>query len=251
VILENLRRVFGAAVPEAEIERLAQAHYAHLWRLFGEFLRFRWMSSARKAAIVRVENVDVLAAALAVGKGVLVLTGHFGNFEVATIAGLANFPQMHGRIHFVRRAIKPRWLDALVNRRFRLAGFGVMGKRGSLERILERLAAGDMVVFPFDQHASPPDGIESEFFGHAAWTFKSLAIIALATGAPVLPAAGWREADGRHVLRFEEPVKLIESANVNDEIRANTRAFNATLERLVLRHPEQWFWVHRRWKAVR
>jgi phosphopantetheine--protein transferase-like protein len=251
VILENLRRVFGAAVPEAEIERLAQAHYAHLWRLFGEFLRFRWMSQARKAAIVRVENVDALAAALGVGKGVLVLTGHFGNFEVATIAGLANFPQMHGRIHFVRRAIKPRWLDALVNRRFRLAGFGVMGKRGSLDRILERLAAGDMVVFPFDQHASPPDGIESEFFGHAAWTFKSLAIIALATGAPVLPAAGWREADGRHVLRFEEPVKLIESENVNDEIRANTRAFNAALERLVLRHPEQWFWVHRRWKAVR
>lgn len=251
VMLENLRRVFGTAVPEAEIERLAQAHYAHLWRLFGEFLRFRWMSPASKAAIVRVENVGVLAAALAVGNGVLVLTGHFGNFEVATIAGLANFPEMHGRIHFVRRAIKPRWLDALVNRRFRLAGFGVMGKRGSLDRILDRLAAGDMVVFPFDQHASPPDGIESEFFGHPAWTFKSLAIIALATGAPVLPAAGWREADGRHVLRFEEPVKLIESENVNDEIRANTRAFNAALERLVLRHPDQWFWVHRRWKVVR
>jgi KDO2-lipid IV(A) lauroyltransferase len=251
VMLENLRRVFGTAVPEAEIERLAQAHYAHLWRLFCEFLRFRWMSQASKAAIVRVENVDVLAAALAMGKGVLVLTGHFGNFEVATIAGLANFPEMRGRIHFVRRAIKPRWLDALVNRRFRLAGFGVMGKRGSLDRILDRLAAGDMVVFPFDQHASPPDGIESEFFGHPAWTFKSLAIIALATGAPVLPAAGWREADGRHVLRFEEPVKLVESGNVNDEIRANTRAFNAALERLVLRHPDQWFWVHRRWKVVR
>jgi KDO2-lipid IV(A) lauroyltransferase len=250
-ILENLRRVFGAAVPEAEIVRLAQAHYAHLWRLFCEFLRFRWMSQARKAAIVRVENVDVLATALAVGKGVLVLTGHFGNFEVATIAGLANFPEMHGRIHFVRRAIKPRWLDALVNRRFRRAGFGVMGKRGSLDRILARLAAGDMVVFPFDQHAGPPDGIESEFFGHSAWTFKSLAIIALATGAPVLPAAGWREPDGRHVLRFEKPVGPIESENVNDEIRATTRAYNAALERLVLRHPEQWFWVHRRWKVAR
>ncbi len=185
------------------------------------------------------------------GKGVLVLTGHFGNFEVATIAGLAHFPQMHGRIHFVRRAIKPRWLDALVNRRFSRAGFGVMSKRGSLDRILDRLAAGDMVVFPFDQHASPPDGIEVDFFGHSAWTFKSLAIIALATGAPVLPAAGWREADGRHVLRFEEPVKVVESGNVNDEIRATTRAFNAALERLVLRHPEQWFWVHRRWKIVR
>ncbi len=116
-------------------------------------------SAARRS--VRVENVDALARALERGKGVLILTGHFGNFEVATIAGLRNFPEMHGRIHFVRRAIKPRWLDALVTRRFRRAGFGVLGKRGSLDAILERLAAGDMVVFPFDQHASPPDGIES------------------------------------------------------------------------------------------
>jgi KDO2-lipid IV(A) lauroyltransferase len=251
VIVENLRRVFGSTVPEAEIVHLAQAHYAHLWRLFREFLRFRWMSAAQKAATVRIENVDVLAAALAGGQGVLVLTGHFGNFEVATVAGLTHFPQMRDHIHFVRRTIKPAWLDALVTRRFRAAGFGVLGKRGSLDAILDRLGAGDMVVFPFDQHAGPPDGIESEFFGHPAWTFRSLAIIALATGAPVLPAAGWREPDGRHVLRFEAPVPRVETDNVNEEIRANTRAFNAALERLVLRHPEQWFWVHRRWKVVR
>jgi len=251
VILENLRRVFGPFVTPDEIERLAQAHYAHWWRLLVEFLRFRSMSAARKASLVSVENVDVLAAALARGKGVLVLTGHFGNFEVATVAGLAGFPEMHGRIHFVRRAIKPRWLDDWVNRRFRRAGFGVLGKRGSLDAILERLEAGDMVVFPFDQHASPPDGIKSEFFGHPAWTFKSLAIIALSTDAPVLPAAGWREPSGRHVLRFEKPLPLIDRQNVNDEIRLNTRAYNAALERLVLRHPEQWFWVHRRWKVLR
>ena len=249
VILDNLRLVFGAAVPEAETRRLAQAHYGHLWRLFGEFLRFRWLSAARQAAIVRTE-VDSLTRALDLRKGVLVLTGHFGNFEVATIAGLANFPQMYGRIHFVRRAIKPRWLDALVTRRFRRAGFGVMAKRGSLDAILERLAAGDVIVFPFDQHASPPDGIEVDFFGHPAWTFKSLAIIALATGAPVLPAASWREPDGQHVLRFEEPLPLIECDNANEEIRLNTRSYNAALERLILSHPEQWFWVHRRWKSV-
>ncbi len=250
VIMDNLRRVFGAALPATEIERLAQAHYGHLWRLFGEFLRFRWMSAARRAAWVQVQGVETLASALDRGKGVLILTGHFGSFEVATIAGLSSFPQMHGRIHFVRRAIKPQWLDALVTRRFRRAGFGVMAKRGSLDAILERLAAGDMVVFPFDQHAGPPDGIESEFFGHRAWTFKSLAIIALATGAPVLPAASWREPDGSHVLRFDDPVPPVVNDNVSEEIRLNTRAYNAVLERLILRHPEQWFWVHRRWKEI-
>jgi len=101
-----------------------------------------------------------------------------------------------------------------------------------------------------DQHASPPDGIAVDFFGHPAWTFKSLAIMALATGAPVVPAWSYREADGRHVLRFEAPLQVLEHDDTNEAIRRNTRAYNAELERLILRRPEQWYWVHRRWKSV-
>ncbi|HQR10432.1 MAG TPA: 4'-phosphopantetheinyl transferase superfamily protein [Casimicrobiaceae bacterium] len=250
VILDNLRLVYGERVSGQEIVRLAQAHYGHLWRLFGEFLRFRWLSHERKMALVRIENVEAFAHALALNKGVLILTGHFGNWEVSTIAGLNHYPQMRGRFHFVRRAIKPQWLDALVTRRFNAAGFGVFPKRGSLDAMLDRLAAGDAIVFPFDQHARPPDGIAVDFFGHPAWTFKSLAIIALATGAPVLPATSWREPDGRHVLRFEDAMAPIECENTNEAIRLNTRAYNAALELAVLRRPEQWYWVHRRWKPA-
>ena len=250
VIVDNLRRVFGAATPAPEIDRLAQAHYAHLWQLAKEFVKFRWLSEERKKALVRVENLDAFIRAFEGNKGVLILTGHFGNWEVATVAGIQSYPQVHGRFHFVRRPIKPRWLDALVNRRFRKAGFGVVGKRGSLNTIVERLEAGDVIVFPFDQHAGKPDGIDVEFFGHPAGTFKSLAIIALATGAPVLPAAAWREPDGRHVLRFEDPLPIVDDENTNEAVRRTTRAFNAALERLVLRHPEQWYWVHRRWKSA-
>jgi len=250
VVLDNLRRVFGAAVPSAEIDRLAQAHYAHLWRLGVEFFKFRWLSPAQKRALVRVENLDAFVRAFKASKGVLILTGHFGNWEVATVAGIQSYPEVHGRFHFVRRPIKPRWLDALVNRRFAKAGFGVVGKRGSLDRIVERLEAGDVIVFPFDQHAGKPDGIDVEFFGHPAGTFKSLAILALATGALVLPAASWREPDGRHVLRFEDPLPAVDDENTNEAIRRTTRGFNAALERLILRHPEQWYWVHRRWKRA-
>lgn len=250
VVMENLRRVFGDTRTEAEIVALAEAHYGHLARLFGEFLRFRWLSAEQKAKRVRVENVEGFLAAYNQGKGVLILTGHFGNWEVATIAGLHLFPQVRGMFHFVRRAIKPRWLDRLVSRRFNRAGFGVIGKRGSLDTILERLAAGDAIVFPFDQHAGPPDGIPVEFFGHPAWTFKSLAIIALATGAPVLPASSWREPDGRHVLRFEDPLYPVEREDTGEAIRLTTRAYNESLEWLILRRPEQWYWVHRRWKAA-
>jgi KDO2-lipid IV(A) lauroyltransferase len=250
VMMGNLRRVFGDVVSEAEIVRLAAAHYGHLWRLLCEFVRFRWLSAAQKMAMVRVEGIDNFLAARDQGKGILILTGHFGNWEVSTTAGIALFPEMRGKFHFVRRPVKPAWLDRLVTRRFNQAGFGVFSKRDSLDAMLDCLAHGDAVVLPFDQHAGPPDGIEVDFLGHPAWTFKSLAIIALSTGAPVLPGASWREPDGRHVLRFEAPFSPIEHDNTSEAIRLNTRAYNAALERLVVRHPEQWYWVHRRWKHV-
>jgi KDO2-lipid IV(A) lauroyltransferase len=247
VVLDNLRRVYDT-VDAGEIERLAQAHYGHLGRLLWEFLWFPWLPQKKRLAMVRVENVDALLAAHAQGRGVLILTGHFGNFEVATAAGLAQFPQAHGRFHFVRRPIRPEWLDRLVTRRFRKAGFGVLPKRGGLEAILDRLGAGDLVVFPFDQHASRKDGVLVEFFGHPAGTFRSLAVIALSTGAPLLPASSWREPDGQHVLRFDTPLAPIEHPDANEAIRLNTRAYNRALERMIVRHPEQWWWVHRRWK---
>jgi len=250
VVMGNLQRVYGERVDGAEIARLAAAHYGHLWRLLGEFVRFRWLSPARKMALVRVEGIANFIAARDQGKGILILTGHFGNWEVSTTAGIALFPELRGRFHFVRRPIKPAWLDRLVTRRFEQAGFGVFSKRDSLDALLGCLARGDAVVLPFDQHAGPPDGIAVDFLGHPAWTFKSLAIIALSTGAPVLPASSWREADGRHVLRFEAPLSPIECENTSEAIRLNTRAYNQALERLVVRHPEQWYWVHRRWKHV-
>jgi len=249
VVLDNLRRVYGDDVPEDEIRRIAQAHYAHLWRLLPEFLVFPWLTPAQRMARARVENLEAIVAAHARGKGVIIVTGHFGNWEVSTAAGIASFPQAKGKFWFVRRPFKPAWLDALIIRRFRQAGFGVLPKTGSLDAILDRLAAGDIVVFPFDQHAGRRDGVRVEFFGHSAGTFRSVALIAQASGAPVLPAASWRAPDGRHVLRFEAPLELVEREDVGEEIRANTRLFNAALERMILRHPEQWWWVHRRWKA--
>ena len=248
VILANLRLVFGDTLPEDDIVRLAQAHYLHLLRVYAGFFLFLLVPQKRRASRVRVENTEALAGALAQGKGAIIVTGHFGSWEVSTTAALAAFPEMRGRFHFVRRPIKPRWLDTLVNWHFRDAGFGIVAKRGGLDAIVERLEHGDIVVFPFDQYAKGRDGIPVEFFGHPARTFKSVAVIALATGAPVLPAASWREPDGSHALRFEDPLTLIDDNDTTQAIRRNTRAYNAVLERLVLRHPEQWYWAHRRWK---
>jgi holo-[acyl-carrier-protein] synthase len=248
VVLGNLRRVFGDVLPELEILRLAQAYYAHYLRFLLEFVRQPFMSSKRRKAWIRVENMELPVRAHAQGKGLFLLSGHFGNFEVATVAGIARFPQYRGVFYFIRRALKPSWLNALVTWRFRRAGFGTLSKRGSLDAIFEVLKRGGIVVYIFDQHAGAPDGIIVDFLGHPAGTFKSLAILALETGVPVIPASSWREPDGTHVIRFDEPLALIDCEDPGEAIRRNTRAYNEALERMLLRHPEQWIWMHRRWK---
>ena len=183
------------------------------------------------------------------GKGVLIVAPHLGNWGITITGALAQFSQYRGQFHVLRRPLFPRWLDRFVSERFRRAGLGVLPKKGSLEQLLSRLAAGDAVIFLLDQHAAGRDGVAVDFFGAPAGTFRSLAIIARSTGAPVVPLATWREADGTHVLRFEEVVPPIACADPNEAIRRNTRAYTAALERLILRHPEQWFWAHRRWKG--
>ena len=248
VVLDNLRRVFGGRISDAAVRELAQAFYGHCARMLVEFVTFPWLSAARRRALIRVENIEAIMRVYERGRGVLVLAGHFGNWEVATVAGIGNFPRYRGQFHILRRPLSPRWLDRLVTRRFRRAGLGVLPKKGTLDAIMERLAAADAVVFVLDQHAGGRDGVAVDFFDHPAWTFRSLALISLATGVPVVPVASWREPDGQHVLRFEEALPIVECADPDEAIRANTRAYNAALERLVLRHPEQWFWMHRRWK---
>jgi KDO2-lipid IV(A) lauroyltransferase len=177
------------------------------------------------------------------------LTGHFGSWEVSTVAGIQQYPQFKGLLHFVRRPLKPQWFNDYVTRRFRRAGFGTIAKRGSLDQIFGLLGSGAVIVYVFDQHAGEKDGIPVEFFGYPAGTFKSPALIAMSSGAPVIPASSWREPDGTHVLRFEEPLELTDCEDVGEAVRGNTRRFNAALERLLLRHPEQWIWMHKRWKS--
>jgi len=251
VILGNLRRVFGDTLTDRRIAEIAQAFYAHLVRFLGEFVRLPFLDDEARAKLIRIEGIEHLAAAREKGKGVLLLAGHFGNWEVSTVAGMSQFKQYRGLLHFIRRPLKPKWFNDLVMRRFRKAGFGTLEKSGSLDEILALLEENRIVVSIFDQFTVRKYGIRSEFFGHPAHTFKSLAVLAQFTGAPVIPSSSWREADGTHVLRFEPPVEVLVEGRTRDIIAKNTKRFNEALERIILRHPEQWIWMHKRWKEVR
>jgi lauroyl/myristoyl acyltransferase len=248
VVLRNMRLVFGDVLNENEIRRLAQAYYGHFARFLVEFVRFPFLTAKGKERLVRVENKETLIRTWNEGKGMLLLTGHFGNWEVATTLGIDQFPEFRGWFYFVRRPLHPQWFNDFVTRRFRKAGFGLIAKRGSMERILDLLGKRAMIIYIFDQHADQKDGVIVDFLGKPAGTFKSVALLAMATGSPVVPASTWREPDGTHVIRFENPLQPIQCDDVDEAIRQNTRAYNVALERMLLRHPEQWIWMHSRWR---
>jgi len=248
--LDGLRRAFGAELDSQAIRHLAQCCYSHTARSIHEIFSFFASSENLLKRKVRVVGHEHLVEAARGKRGVLVLTGHFGNWETAPLAALLHFHDYYGRFHFVRTALFSRALESLLFRRYRRFGLGVIPKQDALPRILEALSRNDAVVFVLDQHVgiSRRLGIPVEFFGRKAGTHRSLALVARHTGAPVIPATSWRESSGHHVIRFDPPVPWIPCEDPAQEIYRNTRRYNQVLEGYVREHPDQYFWFHRRWR---
>lgn len=252
VVLENMRQVFGEVLNRDEIQRLAVGFYTHIARSLAENVMMRFMSPEKIAKRVRVEGVEHVLKVAEANQGVLILTGHFGNWEFAPIGGIMNFAEFKGRFHFIRKMLKVKWLEKLLFWRYYAAGLQVIPKKNSLNQVCDALEKNDGVIFVMDQHA-PVDiriGLPVEFFGKTAGTYRSLATIACSTQVPVIPAASYREADGQHVLAFYDPIAWEDHDNYRQALLNNTRAYNAALEKLVLAHPEQWLWMHKRWKVA-
>lgn len=250
VVLENIDRVFCDRLSASDRKKLAQCFYGHMMLLILENLRSSWMSEGEIKRHVRVEGYETVVKAAEKNKGVLLFTGHFGNWEFTPVGAVLQFDVFKGRFHILRRLLSNKAFEKVLFRRFYKAGLNVIPKKSGLNQVLEALARNDVVVFIMDQYARPDkDGILVDFFGKKAGTYKSLALIARGTGAPVVPVVCYRESFARHVMKFYEPVEWVEDPDPDREIQENTRRYNEALERMVLDHPDQWCWFHRRWKT--
>ena len=180
----------------------------------------------------------------------MVLTGHFGSWEFAPLGGILNFKQFKGRFHFIRRTLGNKWVERILFRRYYKAGLHVIPKSNALQQVSDALDQNHAVVFVLDQHASlkNKDGIAAEFFGKKAGTYRSLASFSRYTNLPVVPAATYRLPNGRHVLEFFEPIPWQDYGSSHESLYQNTCAYNRAIEKIILKHPEQWLWLHRRWK---
>lgn len=250
VIMANINQVFADKLTEKQKKHLAKAFYSHLATSMREALQLRFMSEKTLRERVEVRGHERMMQIAAEQRGVLVLTGHFGNWEFAPIGGILNFKEFQGQFHFIRRTLGNKTIERILFNRYYQAGLNVIPKKNSLQQVCDALEQNHAVVFVLDQHASlvNRDGVAAEFFGKKAGTYRSLASFARHTGVPVVPAAGYRLPDGRHVLEFHEPIYWQDYDSTQESIYRNTLAYNQALERIILAHPEQWMWLHKRWK---
>ena len=248
IVMENLQQVFGDRLSELDLRRLARCFYSHTAKTIAENLAMLVSSERRIAGKVDVVGVEHVLKAAERGKGVLILTGHFGNWELSAVAAMLQFKKYQNRFHVIRKSLAPG-LEDMVFGRFRKAGLRIISPANALTGVFDALGKNDVVIFIMDQHqVLGSKAIAVEFFGREAGTNRSLALVARKSGAPVVPASSYRKPDGRHVMQFYPPLDWISADSSREEIYRNTLGYNQVLEKFVLDHPDQWLWIHRRWK---
>ena len=193
-----------------------------------------------RAFRVEIDGLEHLKDAAVQGRGVLLLTAHLGNWELLAAAQpLTGLP-----LSVVLRPLDQPRLDRVVERLRRRTGAELISKRRALPDVLDALRRGRMVGILLDQNATRAEGIFAPFFGTPASTSRGLAVIALRTEAPVVPVFIRRLERGRHLIEVGPVVPPPER-----DVVAFTTSFNEAIEKAIRRAPEQWFWLHKRWKT--
>jgi Kdo2-lipid IVA lauroyltransferase/acyltransferase len=211
-----------------------------------EFARFPRYTKQNIEQIVLLDGFENFAAAQARGRGVLFLTGHMSAWELAPFAqALFGYP-----LHFLARSIDNHLVDELVNRYRCLGGNSPIEKNQSARTVLKVLHTGGTVGILADHNTLPSEGVFVDFFGFPACTTAGLARFALHTGAAVVPGfLHWDTGLRKYRLRFEPEVELARTGDDAADVRENTQRFMRVVEKQVRTYPDQWLWVHRRWKT--
>ncbi len=242
VVLTNLEQALG--LRGAEARRLAASLYRHLGSGAVELLRAPGLTREGATELLGPEGMRRLEAVMAQGRGVLVLTAHLGHWDLlACAAARAGIP-----LSVITRRIKAGWLDRFWSGLRKSCGVKLLPDSGSAGRIISRLRQGEMVGYVLDQHQ--PGGLAVHFFGRPAATSSSMARLARVTGSPVVAAYLIRQPAGGFRLEVSDPLPAIQDleGDTGEKIQEATRIYAASIEEAIRKWPEQWLWLHRRWK---
>ena len=245
VATENLHRAFGDALPDREVRRIVRACWRHYGRTLLDTLSFGELSYAAVGTRVRYRGLEHIRGAYASGRGVLLFSAHYGHWElVAMMQGLLGMP-----LTMVTRPLDNPELERVLGALRSRSGNTILHRRSAVREIVATLRRGGGVAILIDQDAHGA-GVFVPFFDVPASTTPTLALLALRTGAAVVPVFSVPQPDGTYDVVYEPEVDVRATDDRAADVRRITAECTGIVERWVRAHPELWLWMHRRWKTA-
>jgi len=233
-------------MPGAELIELNGRIVAHFAQMLFEAPHILRLNRTNLNRYVVFDNEDALSQALKKGRGVFILTGHFGNWELMSAAIALRFDAKRGVV--VRPAdFAPA--DMLLKSLRSRFGTEIIPKKRAMKKLLAAKKENKVIGILLDQNVDWYEGVFVPFLGKSACTNKGLALVALRTGSPVIAAFSVRQPDGRYRVIFEDEVSLLRTGDKIKDTEENTALFTQIIEKYVSQYPDQWFWFHKRWKT--
>jgi len=243
VAVKNLERSRGVCPPD-EIPEFVDRVYANIGRTVVEMLMMPKLVD-RIGGLVRLERFHVVDDVRRLGKGMITVIGHLGNWE---LIGLAVCAAGHP-LHSLARPIENPWVDRYLHRFRTQTGQRIISKYEALGEMIRVIRKNEILIVQVDQDARK-HGIYVDFFGRPASTHRSPAILSLKYGTPIVVANIFRDGDGIHHCELSDPILPDAFRGRPDPVRALTQAYTQKFEECVRAHPDQWFWLHDRWKTA-
>jgi len=245
VAIQNLHIAFGQEKSEEEMRSIAKKNFQNLGMMAVEFFRIPGMDLETYQKKVETEGVDEALKVLEKNRGALLLLGHFGNWELMALMSKV----IQKNILVIAKPIKNNpWLERWFIESREGIGLEVIPPTNGTLKVIRALSQNKVVGILFDQRGKRSKGIWADFFGRKVPTTPGLAVMALKSGAPVLPVFMIRNGFQKHRLIVKKPLELIHTGDFKKDIEANTQLFNNTLESIIREYPDQWLWIHRRWE---
>jgi Kdo2-lipid IVA lauroyltransferase/acyltransferase len=233
-------------IRDGEIRRITRKSFQNTARNLLEISRLPLLTKESISSLVAYDpdrGLNNYRKALAMGKGILYMTGHFSAWELLPTAHALNgYP-----LSFITRPLDEPQLEQYLHRMRQASGNRVIPKRNSARHILEAIKGRGGVGILMDQNTDPQEGIFVDFFGVPASTTTSMALFALRTEAPIIPGYLSPMRNGRYTIVFRPPIEVVRTGDRNRDIEINTRRFNEVIEEIVREQPEAWLWGHKRW----
>jgi len=248
VALQNLRIAFGREKSEEERRSIAKRNFQHMGMMVIEFFRILGMDTETYKRKVSVEGLEEALKLLEKKKGGLLLIGHFGNWELmGFMAKVIGNPVLAVAKPIKRNERLYRFITEIRDK----AGLHLISPENATRKVIRALSENRLVGIMIDQRAKRRSAVWVEFFGKKAPTTPGLAVMAIRSGAPVVPVFMIRDGFQKHRLLVKDPIELVLTGDMNKDVEINMQRFTRVLESMILQYPDQWIWIHRRWERKR